>query len=251
MKRKLLTVLLMCTLTLYCSACGNNNSIDDTKPLSSENEKTTENNEKSEDAQENTQSDDNANTADGTSADKTPADDNQETPTDETPADDNQETPADETPADDNQETPADETPETIYNLGAGAPLKDWTISVTDAQIVDSIDGDYGYYSPDDGNKYMHVFVAVNNDGKQADRFLPSYQMGDDVYAEILYSDGYVFSATNLMGYSNDLHDSTINPLSSAKGEIAFEIPDSVADSTEELLIQFSSGNDTIKFKIR
>ena len=103
----------------------------------------------------------------------------------------------------------------------------------------------------EEGNKFIQVFVTVNNDGKQADRFLPSYSIGDDVNAKILYSDGYEFTATNLLGYSNDLHDSTINPLSSQTGEIAFEIPSTVAESTDELLIQFSSGNDTLKFKVR
>ena len=149
-------------------------------------------------------------------------------------------------------ESQPEESPETIYETGNSASLKDWTINVTDAQIVDSIAADYGSFEPkEEGNKFIQVFVTVNNDGKQADRFLPSYSIGDDVNAKILYSDGYEFTATNLLGYSNDLHDSTINPLSSQTGEIAFEIPSTVAESTDELLIQFSSGNDTLKFKVR
>ena len=149
-------------------------------------------------------------------------------------------------------ESQPEESPETIYETGNSASLKDWTINVTDAQIVDSIAADYGSFEPkEEGNKFIQVFVTVNNDGKQADRFLPSYSIGDDVNAKILYSDGYEFTATNLLGYSNDLHDSTINTLSSQTGEIAFEIPSTVAESTDELLIQFSSGNDTLKFKVR
>ena len=149
-------------------------------------------------------------------------------------------------------ESQPEESPETIYETGNSASLKDWTINVTDAQIVDSIAADYGSFEPkEEGNKFIQVFVTVNNDGKQADRFLPCYSIGDDVNAKILYSDGYEFTATNLLGYSNDLHDSTINPLSSQTGEIAFEIPSTVAESTDELLIQFSSGNDTLKFKVR
>ena len=149
-------------------------------------------------------------------------------------------------------ESQPEESPETIYETGNSASLKDWTINVTDAQIVDSIAADYGSFEPkEEGNKFIQVFVTVNNDGKQADRFLPSYSIVDDVNAKILYSDGYEFTATNLLGYSNDLHDSTINHLSSQTGEIAFEIPSTVAESTDELLIQFSSGNDTLKFKVR
>lgn len=145
-----------------------------------------------------------------------------------------------------------EETVDAPLEIGTEAPLKDWIINVTNVQIVESIAADYGSFSPNDaGNKYVQVFVTVNNNGKEADNFLPTYGIGNDVNAKILYSDGYEFSATNLLGYSNDLHDSTINPLSSQTGEIAFEIPNTIADSTDELLIQFSSGNDVIKFKLR
>lgn len=149
-------------------------------------------------------------------------------------------------------ESPAEETAETLYNIGDSASLKDWTINVTDAQIVDSISSDYAVFSPnEEGNKYVQVYATAENNGKQAGNFLPSYGFGDDINAKVLYSDGYEFSATILLGYDNDLHDSHINPLSSQSGEIAFEIPSTVAESTDELLIQFSSGNDVIKFKIR
>ena len=103
----------------------------------------------------------------------------------------------------------------------------------------------------EDGSKYVQVFVTTTNKGKQANTFLPTFSLGDDVQVKILYGDGYEFSASNLLGYSNTLHDATINPLSSQSGEIAFVVPESVASSTDELILQFSSGNDVIKFKIR
>lgn len=150
----------------------------------------------------------------------------------------------------------ADTAPESqtaeVYNMSDTAVLGDWNISVTDAQIVDSIQGDFGSFSPDgDGNKYLQVFVSVSNNGKEAARFLPSVGIGDDVNAKVLYGDGYEFSATGLLGYSNDLHDSSINPLSSKTGEIAFNVPATVADSTDELLIQFTSGSSMVSFEIR
>lgn len=138
------------------------------------------------------------------------------------------------------------------YNVGDSVVLKDWEIIVTDFKIVDSISENYGKFSPDEeGNKYAQVFVSVTNNGKQTDRFLPSYGYGDDVNAKLLYGDGYEFSATNLLGYSNEMHDSTINPLSSKTGEIVFNISEVVANSEDEILLQFNSGNDTIQFKVR
>lgn len=145
-----------------------------------------------------------------------------------------------------------EQTDETIYNIGDSAELKDWEISVTDSKIVESIAASYGSYSPEtEENRYLQIFVSVANNGKQADTFLPSYGFGDDVRAKVIYGEGYEFSATNLLGYSNEMHDSTVNPLSSKDGEIAFDIPEVVANSEEELLLQFTSGNDTVTFKIR
>ena len=47
------------------------------------------------------------------------------------------------------------------------------------------------------------------------------------------------------------MHDSTIIPLTSTNGEIAFEISESVAEATNELLVSFFSGNDSVVFQIR
>lgn len=149
-------------------------------------------------------------------------------------------------------ETESAEAEEVIYNLGEAAQLKDWEITVTNTQIVDSISADYGSFTPnEEGNKFVQVFVTVENKGKQAGKFLPSFGYGDDVSAKLLYGDGYEFTATQLLGYSNDLHDSTVNPLSSQSGEVAFEIPETVASATDELIISFSSGNDIVNYKLR
>ncbi len=97
----------------------------------------------------------------------------------------------------------------------------------------------------------MLVTATAENTGKEADTFLPSFGLNDDVSAKVLYGDGYEFSLTQLLGYSKDLINSTINPLSSKEGDIAFELPNSVADSTEPLIIEFSSGNNNVDFALR
>ena len=103
------------------------------------------------------------------------------------------------------------------------------------------------------GNLVRDMEVRQTKGGTDVGEFTIANNIGygDDVSAKLLYGDGYEFSATNLMGYSNEMHDASINPLSSQSGEIAFEIPESVVNSTDEILIQFSSGNDKIQFKVR
>ena len=47
------------------------------------------------------------------------------------------------------------------------------------------------------------------------------------------------------------MHDTSVNPLSSKSGRIAFEIPDSVADSTDELILTIQAGKDSLEIKVR
>ena len=106
-------------------------------------------------------------------------------------------------------------------------------------------------FNPDEGNKYIQVFVSITNNGKSSDTFLPSYGFGNDVRVKLLYGDGYEYSSSVLLGYDNDLHDSHLNPLSSVDKEIAFSVPEKVSSSEEELLVEFSSGKTSVTFKIR
>ncbi len=233
MKRKILTVLLMCALSADFTACGNNAAKNSASTKVSDEEKGTPTNY--------------AETSDLETSN--PGDLSREI---DNVKEDEKAQPAETDNVQSEEDTLPEKTEESPLEMNSNAALKDWTITVTDAQIVDSISSGYIVFSPnEEGNKFIQVYVTAENNGKQADNFLPSFGMADDVNAKVLYSDGYEFSATNLMGYNNDLHDSNINPLSSQTGEIAFEIPSTVADSTDELLIQFSSGNDKIKFKIR
>lgn len=144
------------------------------------------------------------------------------------------------------------EESEAIYNIGDTANLKHWSITVNDMAILDSIVMDFGQYTPStDNGKYLNVFISVTNNGKTSDSFLSSFTTSDDVIAKIIYGDGYEFTASNLLGYDYDMHDTGINPLSSLTGEIAFSVPEVVSNSTEPLLIRFSCGGEKVEFKLR
>lgn len=139
-----------------------------------------------------------------------------------------------------------------ILAIGEEGTLKDWSVVVTNAEITDSIkENDYYGFSPEEGNKYMAIDVTVSNNGKNAANFLPSFGMGDDISAKVLYQGDYEFSATNLLGYSKSLYDTSVNPLSTKSGVVAFEIPDTVASADEELVLVISAGKDNLQFKVR
>ena len=138
------------------------------------------------------------------------------------------------------------------FTLNEASTLGDWEITVTGMEIVNSIQSSqYTEFRPDEGNKYIRVFVTISNNGKSADTFLPSYGIGDDIYTRLYFGDGYEFSSTNLLGYDSDLHDKHLNPLSSASGEIVFTVSDSVADSSDELIFSLISASNNVNYKIR
>jgi predicted nucleic acid-binding protein len=92
--------------------------------------------------------------------------------------------------------------------------------------------------------------MSVTNSGTSADIFLPSVYTSANVRAKIIYGE-YEYSATNLLVVSSDLHDETINPLVTISGVIAFNIPDSVADSTDPLVLMLEEGTNTLEFTLR
>lgn len=135
--------------------------------------------------------------------------------------------------------------------IGDTAELGDWSISVTGFELTTKIDNGYTYFSPGEGNQYGVVSVTVTNNGTEADSFLPSFGFGDDVTAKIYYNGQYEYSSTQLLAYDKDLHDEFLNPLSSASGIIAFELPDAVANGSESLNITFSAGTPSVAFSLK
>lgn len=147
-------------------------------------------------------------------------------------------------------ETETEATAEAVP-MGQAAKIGEWNVTVSNMQILDVIPNGYGQFEPDAGNKYLLVTMTASNEGKTADSFLPSFSMGEDTSAKVIYGDGYEFSQTNLMGYDRSMIDSTINPLSSKEGDIAFEIPEGVASATDPIILEISSGNEKVNFSLR
>lgn len=148
------------------------------------------------------------------------------------------------------EETEAETQSESVA-VGTPAKLGDWTITVDNVQMLDAVPDGYGEFTPDDGNKYLLVSLTAANDGKEAGRFMPSFGLSDDMSAIVIYGDGYEFVQTQLMGYSKSMTDSTINPLSSKSGDLAFEVPNTVAESTEPIILKVTEGNGEIDFALR
>lgn len=129
--------------------------------------------------------------------------------------------------------------------VGDSCTIGDFEITVSEFKIQKQIENTYGYFEADEGNQYLVVSFSATNNGKQANTLFPSFSLGDDLSATILYGDGYEYPPTSLLGYDDDLHDEVVNPLSSATGILAFELPDTVVDGTDPLTLQISAGSSS------
>ena len=101
-----------------------------------------------------------------------------------------------------------------------------------------------------EGNKLIHIFLTVTNNGEEEDSFLPTMAFNDDVYVQIVHGDEEL-KPTNILGYSPEMHGKSIEAQATQEGEITFEVSADVADGTDELLLRFKSGNDVAFIKIR
>ena len=153
------------------------------------------------------------------------------------------------TPAPTAEPTP-EPTPVPNNKAGDTVTLGDWEITLVGCEITEKIQsGAYSSFKADDGNRYVVVRLTIKNTGTTAGRFLPMVSMGSSVRAKLLYQGEYEFSATNLLGHSEELHDKSLNPLSSAEGVIAFQIAEDAAVA-DELMLVLSAGSDSVKFDL-
>ena len=141
----------------------------------------------------------------------------------------------------------------TGLEMGNEATLGDWSITVTSIEFRSEVQDSIGFrtFTPDEGNQYAVVSVNVTNNGTSADSFLPSYGFHDDVSASIVYDENYQYSSSLLLAHRDDIHNTTLNPLTSKSGFIAFQLPNSVINSEESLKVIFSAGGDDVKWKLR
>ncbi|MCI8327670.1 MAG: hypothetical protein HFI37_07855 [Lachnospiraceae bacterium] len=152
-----------------------------------------------------------------------------------------------------NKETKKEEKKEEekVYNVGDNFTFKDWGITISNTEVVDNITSGSIVFSPQtEGNKLFHVFLTATNNGKEKDVFLPTRVFNNDVYVEVIHGDEEL-KPTALLGYGSEMVGKSIEAQASEEGEITFEVPETVASSTDELLLRFKSGNDTVSVKVR
>ena len=146
----------------------------------------------------------------------------------------------------------ASPTPSPDPNSVQSDSLGPWEITLDDHYFTDSISiDDFMSFTADEGNQYLVIDLTVSNTGKQAETFLPSFYFDTDMKAKLYYDEDYEFSASRLLGLTDDLHDQFFNPLITKSGFIVFALPESIIDDEKPLQLTFSMGDESFSFDVR
>lgn len=136
-------------------------------------------------------------------------------------------------------------------NIDQSLSIDTWDIQIHNVQIKDSVSDSSVYSEPSDGCKYISINLSVTNTGKNPFIFLPQEAYQGDIRARVVCGDGLEFVPTHLEDYSYDILGRMINPSMVDSGEIIFDIPDSVIESSEEIVLKFIVGSDCKEIKIQ
>ena len=139
---------------------------------------------------------------------------------------------------------------EEVIPVKTSAQIGDWDVKIKGSEVVDRVDDDYSYFEPDEGNQYFVVEMSVENKGKQADSFLSTVSLDGDLNARLVYGAGYEFTQTSLLGYSQNILDESINPLTTKKGKLVFEVPQDVAESDGPFILRIYNAETDLTFAV-
>lgn len=147
-------------------------------------------------------------------------------------------------------------SPETIANtdavLGTAYTIGDWSITINSVSYNTRV-ADNAYYGhvAEEGSKYLVVNLTVTNNGKTANAFLNTYSFGNDVVrTKVVYKGEYEYTSTNMLGYSRDMHDDSVQPLASSTGEVIFSLPDTVVNGDDDAELIFYNQDAQVSLNI-
>lgn len=149
--------------------------------------------------------------------------------------------------------TPTPAPVATELELGKKGNIGDWKVCVKKAETKKKIkNGQYRYFEAGKGNKFVIVSMSVSNNGKESGEFLPRVGYEDTMIAATLYyEDEYEYKPTQLLSYDKDLAAKDIQPLSTEKGVIAFEVPNKVAKNKKNLKLKIGTSTDYLVYSLK
>ena len=126
----------------------------------------------------------------------------------------------------------------------------DWEVTVSDFSFEKSVSAGLVHsYTAEDGSHYCLIDVTAKNLGTESQTFLPVITWSGDTVAKLTWGK-YEYKRSDLLFSNDTLSNETLNPLVSATGKIAFEVPDELIESDTPPVLVISDGDDLSSFEL-
>lgn len=142
---------------------------------------------------------------------------------------------------------PAKEPEEAVYKVGDKFNLGDWEVVLDSFEFNQKVSDTYFSSSADEGNKFLVLNYTVTNEGTEADKFTA---MSRGVGMKAIFKDKYEYKYTITM-IDQDLSNESIKPLASKSGFVVMEVPDTVAESPDSLILKLEKDKDKATINLR
>jgi len=145
-------------------------------------------------------------------------------------------------------ETPPTEEPkEASFKPGDKFNLGTWEITLESFEFNQKVSSDMFSSSADEGNKFIVLNYNVTNNGKEANDFTA---MINGIRMKAIFKGEYEYDYTVTM-IDGDLSQDSIKPLASKKGFVVIEVPDTVANSNESLVIKLEEEGEKAQITLK
>ena len=127
-----------------------------------------------------------------------------------------------------------------------------WEITYHSAKIVEEFTSSLYIYTASDGKQFVVADMTITNRGLEKDTFLPMlYYINEDPIVQIADSSKEnLYDCVNVLTYSPCLNNTTLDAGESKDGELIFEIPDSLAQSGEQLYLAVSLDDQFVYYPL-
>lgn len=140
-----------------------------------------------------------------------------------------------------------EEPKEAVYKVGDKFNLGNWEVVLDSFEFNQKVSDEYLSSSADEGNKFLILNYTVTNEGTEADSFT---SMIGGVEIKAIFKDKYEYKYSVTM-IDKDLSKESVKPLSSKTGFVVMEVPDTVAESEDGLILKLAKDEDKATINLR
>lgn len=140
-----------------------------------------------------------------------------------------------------------EEPKEVVYKVGDKFNLGNWEVVLDSFEFNQKVSDKYLSSSADEGNKFLILNYTVTNEGTEADKFT---SMIGGVEMKAIFKEKYEYKYSITM-IDKDLSKESVKPLSSKTGFVVMEVPDTVAESEDGLILKLAKDKDKATINLR